>query len=192
MRAGALVLLALVSAGCANPPRFVRRTPVLRLLYRPYGHPYLENPKFSFEMKRGWKGPEFIEGGVRFRHPRRRADISIAYHVEGANGWVEPKRYRRWMREQGSTEDRHIVEEVRISSYPASHTVYTTHTYDPEYLLGAKSDVGMTEVFMLPDDQGIFLIRYEAPRRWFHRYRSVFTRFLESLALAVYSEPVEQ
>ena len=61
----AAALSAAAFAACASPPMWVRRTPVLRLLYRPWGQLYLENPKFSFEVKRDWKGPELVDGGVR-------------------------------------------------------------------------------------------------------------------------------
>lgn len=191
MRAWALAGLIIACGGCANAPRWVRVTPVLKLIYRPYASPYMENPKFSFDIKRTWKGPIPIEGGVRFRHPRGVASISVSYHLEGASGWKEPREYKRWMRLQGSTEDSHIVDQVVVSSYPASHVVFTTHEYSPEYLLGVKKEVIRTELLLLPDEQGIFLIRYDAAVRDFARQRKVFVRMLDSLTLAYFEAPVE-
>ena len=191
MRAGSLALLALLfGSACANPPGWVRRTAPFKLLYWPYSSPYLENPRFSFEMKRGWKGPEAVEGGVRFR--RATASISVSYHLEGSPGWKAPKAYRQWMRQQGATEDTHVVDEVALSSKTAAHVVYTTHQYDPQYLLGAKQEVLTTELLMLPDLEGVFVVRYEAAQDDFWRYRRVYERFLESLVLAVAEPKLEE
>ncbi|MDE2292338.1 MAG: hypothetical protein KGL53_09670, partial [Elusimicrobia bacterium] len=78
MRARALVVLLLFSAAaCADPPLWVRRTPVLRVIWRPWATPYLENPKFSFSIRRTWTGPEFVPGGVRFHAPHGSASISV-------------------------------------------------------------------------------------------------------------------
>ena len=192
MRAWALAGLMSACVGCANAPRWVRVTPVLKLIYRPYASPYLENPKFSFDIKRNWKGPRPIEGGVRFRHPRGTAAISISYHLEGSAGWKAPADYKRWLRQQGSTEDSHLLDQVQITSYTASRAVFTSHEYAPEYLLGVKKEVIRTELIVLPDEQGLFLFRYEAALRDFEPHRRVFRRLLESLTLAYFEAPVEE
>lgn len=192
MRARPLLLAGLALAGlaaCASPPRWVRRTPVLRLLYRPWGQLYLENPKFSFEVKRDWKGPEAADGGVRFRAPRGSARITVSYILEGAPGWRERKAWRAWMRQQGSIEDSHVVDTVTVSSRPAVHVVFTEHEYDPEVLLGARSDVRMTELAVLPDEQGAFFIKYDGLKEDFLRHRALFRRFLDSLTLAFVDPP---
>lgn len=189
MRAAALLLAAVALAACANPPRWVKRTRPFTILYRPYALPYLENPKFSFEMKRDWKGPENVEGGVRFRAPRGEAAVTVTYVLEGAPGWREKKAWRQWMRQQGSTEDSHVVDEVVVSSRPAVHVVYTEHHYDPEVLLGERSTVRRVELLVHPDEQGAFLIRYEGLLRDFHRHRGAFLRMLESLTLAFADPP---
>lgn len=192
MRARVLALLALSLTGlsaCANPPRWVRRTPLLSYLYRPWGLPYLENPKFSFEMKRNWKGPEPADGGVRFRSPSGSARITVNYFLEGAPGWRAKKSWNQWMRQQGSTEDSHIVDTIEISSRAAAHVTFTEHEYDPEYLLGSKSAVRRTELSAINDEQGVFVIRYEALRGDFEAYRPVFLRVLDSLTLAFVDPP---
>ena len=190
MRAWPLfALTALLGSACANPPGWVRRTRPFSLLYRPYGAPFLENPRFSFEMKRGWKGPEPMEGGVRFR--RASASIAVAYHLEGSPGWKAPKTFKQWLRQQGSTEDSHVVDQVALSSKTASHAVFTTHQYDPQYLLGAKQAVLATEMLVLHDVEGVFVIRYEAEQGDYRRYRRVYERFLGSLVLAV-AEPKQE
>ncbi|TBR25816.1 hypothetical protein EPO15_01440 [bacterium] len=190
MRARHLVILAVLGlAACASPPRWVRRTPVLRMLYRPWGLPYLENPKFSFEYKRDWKGPEPAEGGVRFRAPGGTARMTVSYFLEGAPGWREKKAWGPWMRQQGTTGDRHLVDTVEVSSRPASHVIYTEHEYDPEYLLGAKSSVSRIELAVLPDEQGVFVIRYEGLAADFAKHRKTFLRILASVTLAFVDPP---
>lgn len=186
--AAALALLAFLGA-CANPPRWVKRTAPFNILYRPWALPYLENPKFSFELKRDWKGPENVDGGVRFRAPRGDAAISVTYVLEGAEGWRAPKAWRQWMRQQGATEDSHVVDSIVVSSRPAQHVIYTEHHYDPEVLLGERSTVRKVELLVHPDEQGVFLIRYEGLRRDFERHRGAFLRMLESLTLAFADPP---
>lgn len=192
MRARGLLLAALSLTGlvgCASPPRWVRRTPVLRLLYRPWGAPYLENPKFTFEFKRDWKGPEPAEGGVRFRAPGGTARMTVSYFLEGAPGWRERKSWPSWMRQQGSTEDSHIVDAVEVSSRPAHHVVFTDHVYDPEYLLGARSAVRRTELAVIPDEQGVFVVRYEGLLGDFNHHRASFYRMLQSMTMAFVDPP---
>ncbi|TPW19509.1 MAG: hypothetical protein FD126_2613 [Elusimicrobia bacterium] len=185
----AVMLSAAGLASCASPPLWVRRTPVLRLLYWPWGQLYLENPKFSFEVKRNWKGPELVDGGVRFRAPGSSARVTVNYFLDGAPGWREKKAWRPWLRQQGSTEDTHVVDTVEISSHSAHHVIFTEHEYDPEYLLGAKSAVRKTELTVLPDEQGVFVIRYEGLRGEFEKHRPSYLRFLESLTLAIVDPP---
>ncbi|MBI3298500.1 MAG: hypothetical protein HYZ75_10075 [Elusimicrobia bacterium] len=188
MRAWTSVVLVLALAGCRSG--WHRRVPPFKYVFRPSAVPFMENPKFSFEIKRRWKGPTQVEGGVRFKHPGGAAAITVSYHLEGAPGWKDPREYRRWMRQQGSTADSHIVDEVELSSRAAAHVVFTTHEYSPEYLLGVKVAVARTELFMLPDAQGIFLIRYDAPVGEFARHRRVLERLLDSLTLAIFETPV--
>ena len=184
-----LLLAFLGPLACTHPPRWVRRTPVLKLLYRPWGQPYLENPKFSFEIKRDWKGPESAEGGVRFRAPASTARVTVSYFLEGAPGWRDKKAWGPWMRQQGSTADRHIVDSVEVSSRPAAHVVFTEHEYDPEYLLGARSSVRRIELSVINDEQGVFVVRYEGLLDDALRHRATFLRFLDSLALAFVDPP---
>lgn len=176
--------LSLAAAACANPPLWVRRHQPFKLLYRPWGQLYLENPKFSFEVKRNWKGPEAVDGGVRFRAPSGSARVTVSYFLEGAPGWRDKRAWGPWMRQQGSTADSHVTDTVIVSSRPAARVIYTEHEYDPEYLLGAKSAVRRTELAVLPDEQGVFVIRYEALLGDFERHRATYLRFRDSLTLA--------
>ena len=176
--------VALAAAACAHPPRFVRTTPVLRLLYVPNTVPYLDHPKFSYELQKRWKGPKIIEGGREFTHPGLDAKLSIAYLSKDSPGWVEPAEYRKYMTTQGSTDDGHVLSAVEISSRTASLIRFTTYRYDTQYLLGQKLDVSYIELIMVPDPDGIYLIRLNAPKARFERAYPDFEDFLKSLTLA--------
>lgn len=188
----ALLPLLLASA-CANPPKFVKKNAVLRaLFYSPWGQPYVTSPNFTFVIRRSWKGPVEIPDGVRYVEKRKRASISIAYHPQGTPNWTEPEVFKRRMREQGSVEDRHVLDEIIISTRPASRVFFTTYEYDSEYLIGEKMDVLYTELILIPDPEGIYVIRFESLRSRFGRYRKgVFRPFLKSLTLPELKQPEE-
>jgi len=192
---GKRILLALsfsaaasAGGGCANPPRFVKRTPVLRLLYRPWSKPFLDHPQFSFYIKSNWKGPQSVDGGVRFSEPKGRAWVSILFLMPSMEGYREINDYRQHMREQGTVADSHVLTEMEISSRTASVARFTTFDYSPEFLLGEVVKVLYTELILVPDPAGIYLIRYEAPKDQFFRFYRVQERMLESLTLATPKE----
>ncbi|MFH1726156.1 MAG: hypothetical protein ABII00_16225 [Elusimicrobiota bacterium] len=184
----ALAALAglLGAAACTSPPRFVRRMPLLRLLHRPWGMPYFGDPRFSFQVKKDWVGPEALDDGVRFSDPKGRGRLEIFFHKKGTPGWKEPGAYRRFMREQGSTEDAHVLDEIVISSRAASVARFTTYLYAPAFLLGTKVDVATTVLILAPSPQGNFVIRFETVRERFPGLYRVLREFLETLTL---SEP---
>ena len=189
MRAKAVVRLLVFClcwplTGCAHPPRFIRATPVLRLLYRPATIPYADNPRFSFELPTKWVGPERLPGGVKFREPRGRAAISIVFLARGEPGWKAPEAFRQHMREQGTVEDGHILSRIEISSRTADVARFTGYVYGQEYLLGQKVEVEKTEMVMAADPDGLYVIRYETGRENFIRFHRVLEAFLRSLVLA--------
>ncbi|MDE2290520.1 MAG: hypothetical protein KGL53_00450, partial [Elusimicrobia bacterium] len=71
----------------------------------------------------------------------------------------------------------------------AAHAIFTVHEYDPQYLLGVKESVQRTEMLVLHDEEGVFVIRYDALRRDFVRYRRFFVKMLDTLELAVVEKP---
>lgn len=179
-----LLLLALAcAAACAHPPGFVRKTPLLRLIYRPAEAPCpVLHPRFRCMVARRWKGPEKTPGGYVFREPKGRAVISMVFHPEGSPDWKTPTAYRQHMREQGSAEDGRVLYEVLLSSRPASRVRFTTHRYDPRYLLGERKDVFYTDLVMIADPEGIFVFRYESLKAEFARHARVFEEFLRSIS----------
>jgi hypothetical protein len=177
--------LALCALSGANPPRFVKRTPVLRLLYHPRMIPYLDSPMFSFEIHRSWQGPESIPGGARYLSKDGRAKISVVFYAEGSPQWKPPEDLRRAMRESGAVEDRHILVQVQISSRAAERAGYTTYLYDPHYLLGAKYEVLFTDVVLIPDPEGVFLAKLETRKTDYPRQLPYFLDVLHSLSLRV-------
>lgn len=177
-----MAVLCVLPAACSRP-RFIRKVPGLRVFYRPWASPYLEHPRFSFEIKRSWKGPEPAVGGPIFTEPKGRAAVSVAFHAQGEPGYKPPTAYRQHMREQGAVHDSHILTELLISSRTASRAVYTSYRYHPEYLLGEQVQTRMTDHIMIPDEEGIYVVRYEADRRHFFRFHHVLERMLKTLVL---------
>jgi len=178
----AAVLVA--AAACSHPPRFVKRTPVLRLLYVPRTVPCLDHPKFSFELHRRWKGPKEHEGGRLYLRPGADASLWISFVPKGSPGYKEPLALRQYMTTQGTTEDGHVLSAVEVSSRTASRVRFTTYRYDPEYMLGAKADISYTELTMMEDPDGVYLIRLHAPKDRFDRIYPDYEEFLKSLTLA--------
>jgi len=78
---------------------------------------------------------------------------------------------------------------VEISSRTASVARFTTFNYSPEFLLGESVKILQTEVTMVPDQAGIYIMRYEAPKRNFFRFYKVQQEFMKSLVLA---SPMEE
>ncbi|MBI5243509.1 MAG: hypothetical protein HY922_07465 [Elusimicrobia bacterium] len=191
-----LLLIAAASSalllGCANPPRFVKKTPALRLLYRPRTTPFLGSPMFTFDIRRTWLGPKEIPGGARYLSRDRRSAISVAFHAQGSKEWKPPEEFRRTMRESGSVEDRHILISVEISSRPAQRAGFTTYSYDPEYLLGVKFDVLFTDIVLVPDPEGIFVAKLETPKPHYPHYLQDFLDVLHSLSLRTPKQMQEQ
>ena len=180
--------LALCALACANPPRFVKRTPVLRLLYRPRMIPYLDSPMFNFEIHRSWQGPESIPGGARYVSKNGRAKISVVFYAEGSREWKPPEQIRRFMRESGAVEDRHILVQVQVSSRTADRAGFTTYLYDPKYLLGEKYEVIFTDMVMIPDPEGVFLAKLESRKLDYPDQLPYFLEVLHSLSLRVPKE----
>jgi hypothetical protein len=178
-----LLLLAL-GLSCANPPQLVKRTPGLRLLYRPGVMPYLGNQKFSFDMDTHWKGPESVEGGVRYTSEKGEGTITIVHLPKDSPLWKDPKDIRQYLTTQGSTEDSHVLTGLIISSRTAARASYTTYRYDPEYLLGTRAQAFYDEVVLIEDRDGLFLIRLHATKPAFRRLHKAYAAFLKSLILA--------
>src|SRR5688500_17037078 len=114
-----LLLPLLLAAACANPPRFVKRAPVLRLLHRPPTMPYLGDPRFSFELPRKWRGPQTAPGSVRFLAPDGAASITLSFFAPGDKGYLRPEAFRQRMREQGLVSDSHLLYRVEVASRTA-------------------------------------------------------------------------
>ena len=178
-----LYLLFALSLACSHPA--FMRVPGLRSLYRPWGTPYLSNPRFSFVIKRDWLGPELITGGVRYSEKNENASVEVVFYPKGTPQWKEPVAFRQFMREQGTVGDSHVLQEVSISSRLASVVGFTSYHYDPKYLLGEKVDLLWIRLIMIEDPEGIYLIRMQMPKAHFNAYeRNVFRRFLDSINLA--------
>ncbi|MFA6028775.1 MAG: hypothetical protein WC969_02850 [Elusimicrobiota bacterium] len=178
-----LLAAALPVLACANPPNFVKKTPVLRTLYRPPFKPYLDSPVFSFEIRRSWTGPEPVAGGTRYRSKDGASTIEVAFHAENAKGWRPVAELRRDMAAWGSVEDTHTVVPVRVSTASAYRVAFTSYEYDPEYLLGASSRVTFTDFVLVPDPEGIIVARLRVPKGDYERHLRTFNELLRSMVI---------
>jgi hypothetical protein len=181
----ALLLLPLLASACAHPPKFVKTTPFLRVIYRPSTTPYLGSKMFSFEIKRTWQGPEEKTDAARYRSKDGRAHITVLFVRQGAPEWKPPEEVRRKMKESGAVEDSHMLYAVEVSSRPAERASYTTYVYDSEYLLGQKYEVRYSDAILVPDPEGFFMVSLECPKQDYRRHLRDFEAVLRSLSLRV-------
>lgn len=155
----------------ARPARRVRRVPKRAPADR-----------YTFISPPGWTGPEKLPAGVRFREPTGLGLITISFHETGSEHWDEPVELRRRMRELGATDDSHALDTVMISGRFASRARFTTYHYTGSEL-GERSAAFYTEMLMIPDPDGVYMIHYRAFAGDFRRLRSVYISFLKSLKL---------
>lgn len=184
-RPAAVCSVLLLGLGCAQAPASVRGNPYLSGAF--FRHPtqaFLGSPRFFFRIHRAWEGPETIADGVRFTDPKGKASLSVAFHPRDSALWRSPTAYRQYMREQGATEDGHYLLDITVSSRPASLARFTSYGYDPTGLLGERRQLLTTELILVPDPKGIYVIRFEAARRDSRRLRPLFGAFLASLLLS--------
>ncbi|MBI4387016.1 MAG: hypothetical protein HY551_06510 [Elusimicrobia bacterium] len=189
----ALLSILCIFWACAAP---VRRTDsnqkppgrfatLRKLLTRPPTYlPCPEHPRFSCEYPRRWGKPKEIPGGLEFRDPKGRASFSIEFFAEAGPGYKSPDAYRKEMTAWGAVEDPHRLFQVEISSRLAHTVGFTTYEYDPGYLIGEKVSVQKTEFTLVPDDSGIYILRYRSGRADFLKppHRKHYEHFLSSLA----------
>lgn len=192
LRRAVLLAAVLPVLSCANPPNFVKKTPVLRMLYRPPFKPCLDSPIFSFEIRRFWTGPEGIPGGVRYRSKDGASTIEVAFHAENAKGWRPVPELRKEMSAWGSVEDTHTVVPVQVSTASAYRVAFTTHEYDPEYLLGASSRVWFTDFVLVPDPEGIIVARLHVPKGDYDRHLRTFNEVLRSMVIRTVTKPGDE
>lgn len=173
------ILAALIYGGCA----WAKKKPVLRWFF-PKPVPVHAAKKFSCEYPKKWTRRAFPEG-AEFKDPAGRASLSVFYVPKGHKEYKPPELYRQYMASWGAVEDPHRLEEVLLSTWTAHRARFTTYRYDPGSLLGEKVEVYLSEVTMSPDREGLFIVRYHAPRDdfWRKSYRRAYERLLKSLTL---------
>ncbi|MBI3549984.1 MAG: hypothetical protein HY078_13180 [Elusimicrobia bacterium] len=184
--------IAAAAALCACTPFYT--TPVIGRFFLPTYYRYLENPRFSFDYPRVWGTPKVSGGSVVMRPPDAAVEIMVGFQDKSAASFVPPDRLKQDLAALGSVEDAHRLDEVAVSSRTAYRVRYTTHRYDPQYLLGAKSDVTLSEAIFVAEPHGNVLIAYRAPvdAFWKKKYRRRYEHFLESLVIAAPVKPVRR
>lgn len=155
------------------------------MLYQPEVQPFTDSLDFAFEIDRKWKGPLKNKLGVyRFTHPDERATFDIVYLLNGSPGWKTPVKLLQSMREKGSIEDTHIIEDMKVAARPAKRIRYTSYLYDPKFRIGEKPEVLYTEEIVVPDPTGYHLLRFQAPQQRFWSDRKALGYVLTSITLA--------
>ncbi|MFA6092859.1 MAG: hypothetical protein WCU88_05600 [Elusimicrobiota bacterium] len=187
-----LLAAAFLVFACANPPRFVKTTPILRWMHRPRMQPYIDNPIFSFDIHRSWKGPGEVHGVAHYVSKDGRAFIEAAFLNEGQKGYRPPADVRRDMAAWGAVEDSHLVSDVFVSSMPAYRVGFTTYVYDSQELLGASYEVRYTDFILVPDPEGILLLRLECPKAEYRRTRRYFEEVLKGFIIRVLKTKEEE
>lgn len=146
----------------------------------------------SFRPPAGWGGPELLPDEQRYLEPGGEAFISVAFHETASPGYKEPSEFRRIMRQLGAVEDPHTIDTVLISDRFGSRARYTTYYYPRTKLLGQTHSVFFTEMIMVPDSRGIYVLRYQAAKESFEKHRPAYLAFLASLSLPRSYDPPEQ
>jgi len=120
---------------------------------------------------------------MRYVEPGRLAFVSVAFHERSSPAYKAPSELRRRMRQLGSIEDSRSLDTVRVSGRFASRARYTTYFYARSRLLGETVSVFYTELIMVPDPRGVYLIRYQAARDEFRKHRGAYLSFLATFTL---------
>ncbi|MFA5139975.1 MAG: hypothetical protein WC728_12150 [Elusimicrobiota bacterium] len=157
----------------------------LALLFGCAPRPLVTHPKFSFEPAQGWAGPIEVPGGVEFRSAATKASMAVSFIPAKGSPVGDEASLRRRLASLGSVEDTVLVETLEYCGRKAFRARYTTHYYDPEYRLGEKEHVLFSEATAVPFDDGVYLVRFQAPKAEFggRRYRALRARFLRSVSL---------
>lgn len=137
----------------------------------------------SYVDQLGWGAPRKIAGGLEWREKKDRARLAMTFLTPGTKGYKSSDEYKRTLRDAGSTEDSHRLEEIPFSGRKAYQARFTTYVYPEGTLVGSLSQVFVTEVIMVPEPDGIFLLIYRAQRKDFDVYYGLIEEFRGRVAL---------
>ncbi|OIO09463.1 MAG: hypothetical protein AUJ52_06460 [Elusimicrobia bacterium CG1_02_63_36] len=140
--------------------------------------------RFAFETPLTWKGPVAVEAGVQYVPDKGDASCTVRFAPKGHRLYREPGELRRWLREQGSIEDSHTLDTVKIGSLYGSRARFSTHLYGGRYLFGKRRQRRYNEMIFVPTADGAFLVHYEARVDAFDRFRGGYLTMLKTMTLA--------
>ena len=162
-----VLALAALLAGCAPRPVIVT------------------HPRFSFEPAQGWNGPIEVPGGIEFRSASTKASMAVSFIPAKGSSVGDEASLRRRLASLGSVEDTVLVETIEFCGRKAFRARYTTNYYDSEYRLGEREHVLYSEATAVQFDDGVYIVRFQAPKAEFNggRYKALRGRFLRSVSL---------
>lgn len=141
--------------------------------------------RLSVDLPRGWKAPVEAPGGVALVDGEGRAGAGAAFHPEGSPEWEDPADFKRRLRTLGAVEDSPLFEPVTLGGRYGVRRRWTTHKYKgPWTKLGGDAEVFLTETILVPDQAGIYVLWFRAPKGEFVPRRAGFAELLRSLRLS--------
>lgn len=142
----------------------------------------MRSPLYGMRVPRAWKGPEALPDGVKLTEPRGSTYFTVRFLNRGSPEYQEPATFRSAMHQKGGIEDSHVSEIVKVGGRFASRVRFTTHYYTGKKFLGEKDTVYYTELIMVPDPDGLYLVEYRSLKKEFDAHRPDYLRALRSLA----------
>ena len=151
-----------------------------------FKHPVLpvKSRYFSYDDILGWGHAYRVRDGLEWRAPRDRSRIAIRYVAEGSGG-PSLGDYLRDLTAAGSPEDAHFASKTLLRGQDAYRVRYTTYAYPRQLLLGAETQVFITEAVVVPKKGGYYVLHLRALKRYFPKSERLFDRFIRHLDLAV-------
>ena len=151
-----------------------------------FKHPALpvKSRYFSYDDMLGWGHAFRVRGGLEWRAPEDRARIAVRYVADGS-GAPSLGDYLRDLAAAGSPEDAHFAAKTLLRGQDAYRVRYTTYAYPRQILLGAETQVFITEAVVVPKKGGYYALHLRALKRYFPKSERLFDRFIRHLDLAV-------
>ena len=159
-------------AELGNPPEPIQRGLVFKTTVKP-----TPAGRFAYIDTLGWGDPIKVPGGLEWRKSRKRALVQALFLQPEMPGYKPAEQLLEDMREAGSPEDSHSLFDVALASRTARGALYTTYQYPPASLTGSEVKVYVTEVLLVQDEDGLYILRLRALRESFAKMHSAFRRF---------------
>ncbi|MFA6003785.1 MAG: hypothetical protein WC881_06930 [Elusimicrobiota bacterium] len=147
--------------------------------------PVLNAESFSWVDTLQWGPPRALKDGLEWRQPQDRARIAVRLVRSGSAGFKPQADYLQELKDLGSPEDTHVATEVLIGTRTAQTLRYTKYLYPEPYLVGSVSEVFSTEVVLVPENDGYYVLYYRARKNDFDRFYAAYLTFRLHLQLMI-------